>query len=79
MIGRRTKVVNDEDAKIIYSAEVPDVVFLSNPATSTERADLISNLGQGQPYCLLSANYQDYFTESSTPKSCFDEVRSLVY
>jgi len=80
MIGRRTKAVNDTDAKVIYNIEVPDIMFLEMPEDTEEKTKLIEQYNsEGQQYFFLQDNYMDYFSASSTPKSCYDEIRSLVY
>jgi len=40
-IGRRTKVVNNNDIKTIYNKEVPDIVFI--PADTENMQELISH------------------------------------
>ncbi len=80
VIGRRTKAVNDKDVKTIYNMEVPDIVFIENTGDRVELQKLIDKYNSmGQKYCLLQTNQVSYFSISSTPKSAYDEIRSLIY
>ena len=78
-IGRRTKVVNNNQIKTIYNKEVPDVVFIENTDQET-RSELTSKYNAlGQKYFFLTPQYYDLFTLSTTGASCFDEIRNLLY
>lgn len=80
VIGRRTKAVNDSDVKSIYNMEVPDIVFIENPESQEDLSALLAKYDSiGQKYCLLQKNQVSYFQTSTTPKSAYDEIRSLVY
>lgn len=77
-IGRRTKTVNNDSIKTIYNKEVPDIVFI--PSNAEDRQKLIEHYGNiGQKYCLLSPQFWDMFSISSTGASCYDEIRNLMY
>lgn len=74
-IGRRTKVLNNKDIKAIYNSEVPDVMFLTE--WNQEQIDNYTNLGQ--KYFILTPEYQNLFTISTTGTSCFDKIREMLY
>lgn len=77
-IGRRTKVVNNNDIKTIYNKEVPDIVFI--PADAENKQELISHYNAiGQRYFLLNSQFQNLFSISATGASCYDEIRDLMY
>lgn len=78
MIGRRTKVVNSNDIKIIYSKEVPDIMFLNDEqwADQEKRAEYDA---LGQKYFRLTKYYDNLFVSSSTGESCFDKIREMLY
>ena len=74
-IGRRTKVINSSDIKSIYNREVPDIIFLDG-----YNQELIAHYqGIGQRYFVLTEDYYDLFSASSTGVSCFDKIRELMY
>ena len=76
-IGRRTKVVNNNDIKSIYNTEVPDVIFLENIGNMSEQIKHYTSIGQ--KFCLLQKNQLDYFSTSSTASSAYDMIRELLY
>lgn len=74
-IGRRTKVVNNNDIKTVYNSEVPDVVFIEGLDQ-----DLIAKYqGIGQRFFILTNEYYDMFSISTTGTSCFDQIREMMY
>lgn len=74
-IGRRTKVVNNKDIKSVYNVEVPDVIFIEgyNQTLITEYR------GIGQRFFILTPEYYDLFSISTTGASCFDKIREMMY
>ena len=78
MIGRRTKVVNNNNIKIIYSKEVPDIMFLNDEQWEDQekRAEYDA---LGQKYFRLTKYYDNLFVSSSTGESCFDKIREMLY
>lgn len=78
MIGRRTKVVNDDDIKILFANEVPDVIFLDEEQWQDE-AKRQEYDSIGQKYFRLEDKYNTLFVTSSTGESCFDRIRELLY
>lgn len=76
-IGRRTKVINNNNTSTVYNTEVQDIIFLEN---NEDAADKIAQYNRTQqPYCLLKENQMDYFSISSTQASCFDLIRDALY
>lgn len=74
-IGRRTKVVNSSDITSVYNMEVPDIIFIEGLDQ-----DLIAQYrGIGQRFFVLTQEYYDLFSISSTGASCFDRVREMMY
>ena len=74
-IGRRTKVVNSSDITSVYNMEVPDVIFIEGLDQ-----DLIAQYrGIGQRFFILTQEYYDLFSISSTGASCFDRIREMMY
>ena len=74
-IGRRTKVVNSSDITSVYNMEVPDVIFIEGLDQ-----DLIAQYrGIGQRFFVLTQEYYDLFSISSTGASCFDRIREIMY
>lgn len=74
-IGRRTKVVNNTDVKVIYNSEVPDVVFIEG----LDQDLIVKYQGIGQKFFVLNSEYYDLFSASSTGSSCFDKIREMMY
>lgn len=74
-IGRRTKVVNNNDIKTIYNGEVPDVVFIEG----LDQDLIVKYQGIGQRFFILTNEYYDMFSISTTGTSCFDQIREMMY
>lgn len=74
-IGRRTKVVNNNDIKTVYNSEVPDVVFIEG----LDQDLIVKYQGIGQRFFILTNEYYDMFSISTTGTSCFDQIREMVY
>lgn len=74
-IGRRTKVVNDSNIRAVYNREVPDVIFLDG--LDYELMDSYRKIGQY--FFVLTPEYQDLFSISTTGTSCFDRIREMMY
>lgn len=74
-IGRRTKVINSTDIKSVYNNEAPDVIFIEgfNQSLMTEYRNI------GQRYFILTPEYYDMFSISTTGVSCFDKIREMMY
>ena len=74
-IGRRTKVVNNNDIKSVYNSEVPDVVFIEG----LDQDLIVKYQGIGQRFFILTNEYYDMFSISTTGTSCFDQIREMMY
>ena len=74
-IGRRTKVVNNNDIKTLYNREVPDVVFIEG----LDQDLIVKYQGIGQRFFILTNEYYDMFSISTTGTSCFDQIREMMY
>lgn len=74
-IGRRTKVVNSDKITSLYNMEVPDIIFIEGL-----NQDLIAQYRNiGQRFFVLTKEYFDLFSISSTGASCFDKLREMIY
>ena len=74
-IGRRTKVVNSSDITSVYNMEVPDIIFIEGL-----NQDLIAQYRSiGQRFFVLTKEYYNLFSISSTGASCFDRIREMMY
>lgn len=74
-IGRRTKVVNNTNIRTVYNSEVPDIIFIEGPVQDL----IVKYRGIGQQYFILTNEYYDMFSISTTGASCFDKIRELMY
>lgn len=74
-IGRRTKVVNNNDIKTVYNSGVPDVVFIEG----LDQDLIVKYRGIGQRFFILTNEYYDMFSISTTGTSCFDQIREMMY
>ena len=74
-IGRRTKVVNSSDITSVYNMEVPDVIFIEG----LDQDLIVQYRGIGQRFFVLTQEYYDLFSISSTGASCFDRIREMMY
>lgn len=92
-IGRRMKVVNDDSINILFTKQIPPIVFIPD---YQEVADLLEieydsaeDAGNKvREYCAanetnyffqLSPQVESSFVNSSTGSSAFDEIRNLLY
>lgn len=80
-IGRRTKVVNNNDIKVVYNSEVPDVVFYQISQYSANEAKELRDYYDyiGQPYFASTDQFYESLYISSTGSSCFDKIREMMY
>lgn len=80
-IGRRTKVINNNDIKVVYNSEVPDVVFYQISQYSADEAKELRDYYDyiGQPYFASTDQFYESLYVSSTGSSCFDKIREMMY
>lgn len=73
VIGRRPKVVNDQDVKAIFFRETPEVLFL-RPEEAVEYDDTLGYVKMNLP-----ASHENYFSISSQGKSAKEVLDNLLY
>ena len=80
-IGRRTKVVNNNDIKTVYNSEVPDVVFYQKSQYSKSEEQELQNYYNsiGQPFFPSTDLFYNSISISTTGTSCFDQIREMMY
>ena len=92
-IGRRMKVVNNDDIKILFTKQTPPIVFIPDyqevaDLLEIEYADAEDAAEKVREYCAanetnyffqLSPQVESSFVHSSTGSSAFDEIRNLLY
>lgn len=92
-IGRRMKVVNNDDIKILFTKQIPPIVFIPDyqevaDLLEIEYADAEDAAEKVREYCAanetnyffqLSPQVESSFVNSSTGSSAFDEIRNLLY
>lgn len=74
-IGRRTKVINNNNIKSVYNSEVPDIIFIEG----LDQNLMTQYRNIGQRYFILTKQNYDLFSISSTGVSCFDKIREMMY
>ena len=78
-IGARTKIVNDEDVRVIIYKDTPDVIYYSN--TNADQSDSIRSAHGG--YSFLTFTTTDtpstYFKTSIRKKSAKETMDNLLY
>lgn len=72
-VGRRTKVVNDKDAKTVFNKPVPDIIFTYNVE------DFRRQLEQGFNAFLVQPNLASFFVSGGQAASCYEKIRELLY
>lgn len=76
-IGRRTKVVSNNNLQSVYNNAPPDIIFIKAEEAT---AKLLQNFEiTGQKYFQLDDQTYNLFSISTTGASCFDEIRELLY
>lgn len=92
-IGRRMKVVNNDNIKILFTKQIPPIVFIPDyqevaDLLEIEYADAEDAAEKVREYCTanetnyffqLSPQVESSFVHSSTGSSAFDEIRNLLY
>ena len=92
-IGRRMKVVNNDNIKILFTKQIPPIVFIPDyqevaDLLEIEYADAEDAAEKVREYCAanetnyffqLSPQVESSFVNSSTGSSAFDEIRGLLY
>lgn len=92
-IGRRMKVVNNDDIKILFTKQIPPIVFIpdyqevadlleieyTNAEDAAEKVREYCAANETNYFFQLSPQVKSSFVHSSTGPSAFDEIRNLLY
>lgn len=92
-IGRRMKVVNNDDIKILFTKQIPPIVFIpdyqevadlleieyTNAEDAVEKVREYCAANETNYFFQLSPQVESSFVHSSTGSSAFDEIRNLLY
>lgn len=92
-IGRRMKVVNNDNIKILFTKWIPPIVFIpdyqevadlleieyTNAEDAAEKVREYCAANETNYFFQLSPQVESSFVHSSTGPSAFDEIRNLLY
>lgn len=92
-IGRRMKVVNNDDIKVLFTKQIPPIVFIpdyqevadlleieyTNAEDAAEKVREYCAANETNYFFKLSPQVESSFVNSSTGLSAFDEIRNLLY
>ena len=92
-IGRRMKVVNNDNIKILFTKQIPPIVFIpdyqevadlleieyTNTEDAAEKVREYCAANETNYFFQLSPQVESSFVHSSTGPSAFDEIRNLLY
>lgn len=92
-IGRRMKVVNNDNIKILFAKQIPPIVFIpdyqevadlleieyTNAEDAAEKVREYCAANETNYFFKLSPQVESSFVNSSTGVSAFDEIRNLLY
>ena len=92
-IGRRMKVVNNDNIKILFTKQIPPIVFIpdyqevadlleieyTNAEDAAEKVHEYCAANETNYFFQLSPQVESSFVHSSTGPSAFDEIRNLLY
>ena len=92
-IGRRMKVVNNDSIKILFTKQIPPIVFIpdyqevadlleieyTNAEDAAEKVREYCAANETNYFFKLSPQVESSFVNSSTGLSAFDEIRNLLY
>ena len=92
-IGRRMKVVNNDNIKILFTKQIPPIVFIpdyqevadlleieyTNAEDAAEKVREYCAANETNYFFKLSPQVESSFVNSSTGLSAFDEIRNLLY
>ena len=92
-IGRRMKVVNNDNIKILFTKQIPPIVFIpdyqevadlleieyTNAEDAAEKVREYCAANETNYFFKLSPQVESSFVNSSTGVSAFDEIRNLLY
>lgn len=92
-IGRRMKVVNNDNIKILFTKQIPPIIFIPdyqevadlleidyiNAEDAAEKVREYCAANETNYFFQLSPQVESSFVHSSTGSSAFDEIRNLLY
>lgn len=92
-IGRRMKAVNNDNIKILFTKQIPPIVFIpdyqevadlleieyTNAEDAAEKVREYCAANETNYFFQLSPQVESSFVHSSTGPSAFDEIRNLLY
>ena len=79
-IGKRTKVINDENINLLFYPTIPDVIFIENPENQSQIEELIKKYNlSGQKFCFYTKDQANLFTISSLGTTAYDKIKDLVF
>lgn len=77
-IGRRTKVVNDNDVNCIFAPYIPDFILIELGQDDTDDKRIECE-NKGQNYIQVSSAIYNLLTVGGSSKAAYDVVRDLLY
>lgn len=77
-IGRRSKVVTDNNSNCIFPVEVPNYFLIENGLPNTEEKRLEAE-NKGQTYIQVDSNIFKYFATGGTQNAAYDKIKELLY
>lgn len=77
-IGRRTKVVTDNDINCVFEPEIPNFVLIETGQEDTEEKRRECE-NQGQPYIQISSALYNLITGGGSHNSAYNTIKDLLY
>lgn len=82
-IGRRTLVKENSQINEVFSADIPDIVFILNDGENLNSIQMREKteyyISIGQTYSFINSDQQSYFQQKNSLGTCYEEVRSMLY
>lgn len=79
-IGRRSKVIENNNIDEIFHLDPPDLVFVDVTLSEMEKAKRIEYYNSiGQDFAMISPSTMEYFTTQNSFGTCYEEIRSMLY
>lgn len=77
-IGRRTKVVNDNNVNCLFEIPIPQIMLIETDQPNTEN-DVRECKEKGQPYVLVDTTIYNQIAIATAQNSAYNVVRDLLY
>ena len=77
-IGRRTKVINDNNVNCIFEPDIPDFILIEAKQEDTEKKRLECEK-RGQKFIQIDSSIYNMLAVGGTARSAYDVVRDLLY